>query len=209
MKNSFNETVKGIAIAGGIFLLGLLIGRTVTSPIIVAGEAASWAQFLGGILAVIAAYVFGERQSRAAMQNALNLQTLELQRKRDALLAILQAARTATQRLEERYTLTPQGKNKFRGCYDAAAYAGFLEAVSAISVLDLGSVEAVLAITGLKKAMSEIQTRAAVFIDTKIPAATVLYPDNRRDESQDLWIQVQVVMARMHHNKLIAALGGS
>jgi hypothetical protein len=142
-----------VALMAGYFVRQLDISR-LARP---ADVLAVWLVPLSTVFAILGAYLLGERQAQAAWESVLGSAESRGEKAEAALMRIATAAHSAIELLDDRYRDTHQDRMRLRVVYFADTFSTLIEALSAIPVHELTSVEAVIALVGLRKNMTEAQ----------------------------------------------------
>jgi len=107
------------------------------------------------IVPVFAAYLLGGRHVADIWERSMQAEDVHADRRRAAFLAIAKAAHDALMRLDDRYRNTFEHQMQLRAVYQSDASAALAEALASIPVHELPTVEAMVALAGLKRNMAE------------------------------------------------------
>jgi hypothetical protein len=150
-KLGYVTLIVGIAFITGYLCQGLGGGKALGNM------GMTWLVTANVVLSIIGAYVLGERQAQAAWESVLGSAESRGEKAEAAVMRIATAAHSAIELLDDRYRDTNQDRMRLRVVYFADTFSTLIEALSAIPVHELTSVEAVIALVGLRKNMSEAQ----------------------------------------------------
>jgi hypothetical protein len=140
-----------------VLTVGYLVRQLDISGLARPADVAIWLVPLSTVLAVLGAYLLGERQAQAAWESVLGSAESRGEKAEAAVMRIATAAHSAIELLDDRYRDTHQDRMRLRVVYFADTFSTLIEALSAIPVHELTSVEAVIALVGLRKNMNEAQ----------------------------------------------------
>jgi hypothetical protein len=149
------------------FIAGYFFKWLVTEHLLSSADMTIWLGAFGTISAIVGAFVLGERQIHALWRNSVEVGEQCAGKKRAAFLAMATAAFNAIDRLDNQYRNTPQDRMRIRAVYHGDMFASLIEALTTIPVHELESVEAVIALAGLKKNMIDAQRWLDQFIAEK------------------------------------------
>jgi len=119
------------------------------------------------IAAIVGAFVLGERQNHILCEQVLQADMQSTGKKHASFLVIAGAANSAMTRLSDHYRNTHQDRMRIRAVYHSDTFASLIEALAAIPVHELDSLEAAVALAGLKKNMLDAQRVIEPFIAAK------------------------------------------
>jgi hypothetical protein len=155
------------------------------------------------IAAIVGAFVLGERQNHLLFEHALHPDNQLTNKKRASFLVIVGAANSAMVRLSDHYRNTHQDRMRIRVVYHSDTFASLTEALAAIPVHELDSLEAAVALAGLKKNMLDAQRVIEPFIAAK----------NKSDDDAlsavlgaGLDLRMMKMYAASHHEQFAQAL---
>ncbi|MFC3457224.1 hypothetical protein [Massilia haematophila] len=126
-----------------------------------AGEWASWVQAVGSIAAILIAYFLGERQAQAAVDTMREAEQLSSARTYDQIVALAESVEKFTESMS---TIFHDGGFDYlvlRHKYDEAITESLLDSLKAVSAHELGSYNAILALTTLRKALQDFRDNMA------------------------------------------------
>ncbi|HVK94746.1 MAG TPA: hypothetical protein VM571_08465 [Noviherbaspirillum sp.] len=197
-------------------ILGLVLFGTITAvllmfswvPILWTDPAAAWVQAIGSIAAIAGAYLLAEKASRDAREQSLAMDRLTLQRKRDSILAIADAARAHADSIYRAFETDNDMINTLAIAlvFNKRVYSDVINAIAAVPLHDLGSFQAVDSLLKIKE--------ASVYLVEKVERAwhpadsQEIYqarPRNVRDEKASIRTSCNVV--RQEYQRLAAVLG--
>ncbi len=169
----------------------------------VAGNApAIWLGVLT-IIAIVCAFVLGERQIHALWKHSLETDAQSAARKRASFLALATTAHDAIVRLDDLYKNTHEDRMRIRAVYHGDTFASLIEALTAIRAHEPGSVEAAIAFAGLRKNMIDAQRLIDPFIAAKSrPNEDVLFPHM----AKGLDLRICRIFAEAHYQTLVHTL---
>jgi hypothetical protein len=161
---------------------------------------AVWLVPLSTVFAILGAYLLGERQAQAAWESVLGAAESRVEKAEAAVMRIATAAHSAIELLDDRYRDTHQDRMRLRVVYFADTFSTLIEALSAIPVHELTSVEAVIALVGLRKNMTEAQ----LLIERYVADQTVHHDSAMTGKGLDL--RACKAHASSHYHDLVRAL---
>jgi hypothetical protein len=151
-----------IAFIAGYFFSWLMKEHLLSSDVLF-----TWLGAFTTIAAIVGAFVLGERQNHILCEHALHADTQSTGKKHASFLVIAGAANSAMTRLSDHYRNTHQDRIRIRAVYHSDTFASLIEALAAIPVHELDSLEAAVALAGLKKNMLDAQRVIEPFIAAK------------------------------------------
>jgi hypothetical protein len=113
------------------------------------GNNAAWFQGVGTMIAIVGAFVIGERQSRASLQAIADAQMLAERSRRNSIFAVAKAAYARSKHIESAFSGSDIVSTLFR-TYDQSIIDSIVGALSASPVHELGSDDAVISFLGLR-----------------------------------------------------------
>jgi hypothetical protein len=193
-KFGYVTLIVGIAVITGYLCQGLGSGK------VLGNMGMTWLVTANVVLSIIGAYVLGERQAQAAWESVLGSAESRVEKAEAALMRIATAAHSAIELLDDRYRDTHQDRMRLRVVYFADTFSTLIEALSAIPVHELTSVEAVIALVGLRKNMTEAQ----LLIERYVADQTVRHDSAMTGKGLDL--RACKAHASSHYHELVRAL---
>jgi response regulator RpfG family c-di-GMP phosphodiesterase len=112
-------------------------------------EAAGWAQAIGSIAAIFAAFVLGERQASKARRDSIDIVLLEVRNRKQAILEICRAAKLRSDLVREIFitNYAPIGRYEV---YDHALIRGVIAGLESAPVYEIGEADAINAFLEIK-----------------------------------------------------------
>lgn len=161
------------------FITGYFFKWLVAEHLLSSADMTIWLGAFGTIAAIVGAFVLGERQIHALWRNAFEVGEQCAGKKRAALLAMATAAFHAIDRLDNQYRNTHEDRMRIRTVYHGDTFASLIEALMSIPVHELPTVEAAVALAGLKKNMIDAHKSLERFVaaKNKTNGGDVLFPD--------------------------------
>lgn len=111
-------------------------------------EAAGWIQAIGTVVAIIAAFLIAEHQSKSSLKTIVNAQKLAEDFKKNGTLAVVRAAKTHATNIGN--AIVPESPLQIYEVYDRSIIDGLVSALSAAPLYELGSTNAVVALLALR-----------------------------------------------------------
>lgn len=111
---------------------------------------AYWVQAIGSITAIFGAYLLGERQSKKAIQAALDLRNHEQRSRLASIFAICNVALDRTELVYRIFCQTEKEREQRFFKYDHSLLRGVVTAIDAIPFHEIGNASAVIAILELR-----------------------------------------------------------
>lgn len=150
--------VVGFAAIGLIFFVAtMIIIRWVVDFVTWSTLDSGWAQAIGSIAAILFAYFLGERQAAAALELARETNRMDARRRYDAILALAESADVFTARVAAVFTEDGFGYLQLKIEYRDAIMDDLISSVNAVSAQELGSYNAILALTLLREALANFK----------------------------------------------------
>jgi hypothetical protein len=112
-----------------------------------------WAQAIGSIAAILFAYFLGERQAAAALEVARETNRMDARHRYDAIVALAESANIFTARVADVFEEEGFGYFNLKFQYRDAIMDDLIDSVKAVSAQELGSYNAILALTTLREAL--------------------------------------------------------
>jgi len=139
-------TISVLAFAGALLLLRTL------SPLW-SQEASGWAQAIGGVTAIGAAYVFGERQAAAGLTAVREADRVLVERRNASILAVVDATQAYCIQAAKAFDHDKVSRIHLRVFYTSKTMESHIAALESIPAHELGSYEAVSAFMGLRQSV--------------------------------------------------------
>jgi hypothetical protein len=116
------------------------------------------------VLAIVAAFAFGERQMHVLWKSALQSDIDRTGKRKEATLAIATAAWKAIEQLDFQYRDTHTDRLRIRAVYHGDTFGSLIEALASIPAYEIEPTEAAIALAGLKKNLNEIRQAVDAFM---------------------------------------------
>jgi hypothetical protein len=145
------ERLLIISISLLAFVGTLLLLRTVGS--LWSQEASGWAQAIGGVAAIGAAYVFGERQANAALIAVREADRVLVDRRNASILAVVDATQAYCIQAAKAFNDGKVSGMHLRLSYTKKTMESHIAALESIPAHELGSYDAVSAFMGLRQSV--------------------------------------------------------
>lgn len=140
----------GLPIAGAGFFGGYFIQGFMSHPPIGSADLAAWVQAIGAISAIAGAYILGERQARAALDNSIKAQKIAVLEKQRAFFAICTAADNRARNIWEIYKGDKFSQTLRYSTYDESVVRSIVGALAAIPLHEIDSPDAIEALLNMK-----------------------------------------------------------
>lgn len=108
-----------------------------------------WAQAIGSVAAIFAAFFLGERQASKARRDAIEIVKLELTHRRSALLEICRAAKARSDLVRDTFVTSFKPIERYE-LYDHALIKGVVAGLEGAPVYELGDADAINAFLEIK-----------------------------------------------------------
>jgi hypothetical protein len=161
----------------------------------------AWVQAVGSIAAIIGAYWVSGIQIKADTVAAVEAEARAQRRQRGSILAIAKAAIEVVDVLPKAADHNLQGRLAVSILYDKRVFEGFINALEAVPIHELGSARAVTALLGLKNGLIAIQVAAEKFFAQSMGAEN-LYPSSRPDPAKKLSIGHRIASVQAAYEQL-------
>lgn len=150
-------TLATVALAVGAVLLYMIL----MVPVLDSANSAAWVQAVGSIMAIVGAYLVGERQVQGALRSVREAQRLELSRKNASILGIAAEANRIGLAVAKAFEGGGMNSIAVTLSYDERLADDVVNALAALPFHDLGSYEAVTSLFRLKNEMVKLQGAVA------------------------------------------------
>jgi ABC-type nickel/cobalt efflux system permease component RcnA len=168
--NSFPTMV--IAFATGYFFRLMLKEHTLVET-----TSANWLGALSAACVIVVAFVLGERQIASLLMHERDDSAIRTDAKRHAFIEMTVTTLSAIERLKDQYQDTHDDHMHIRAVYHRDTFTSLTAALDAIPMYELNSVDATVALAGLKKNMVEIQHLVDQYIDRRHERnASIVFP---------------------------------
>jgi hypothetical protein len=199
-KISAHQLLPTITIA---FIAGYFFNWLTKEHVLTSDYLFTWLGAFTTIAAIVGAFALGERQNHVLWQHSLQADAQSSDKKRASFLVIATAAHSAMVRLSDHYRGTHQDRMRIRAVYHGDTFASLIEALAAIPAHELDSLEAVVALAGLRKNMLDAQRMIEPFIAAKNK------PDDDAStisQGAGLDLRTMKIYAESHYEQLAQAL---
>lgn len=169
-----------------VFICTYFINGFQSHPPVASADMAAWVQAIGSIMAIAGAFLIGERQAETALKNSVAMSVLAEAKKRDAILAIAQAASTQVDAIADYSENKKSHKLALLLCYEQRIFLGIIDALSGIPIHEIGSAAGVAGLLGMKNDMIKIQTAIHKYLNTPIPASAVVYEIHEQPDPRNV-----------------------
>lgn len=126
---------------------------------------AAWSQAVGAIVAIVGAYVVGERQGKVALTNAVQLDTIVERKRIASILAIAKAANSRAKSIGQIFAGDEVNFERYFTEYHPSILESLSGALSAIPVHQLGSADAAIAMLDLRDSLGFLQRGIATWYE--------------------------------------------
>jgi hypothetical protein len=133
------------------FIGTLLLLRTLSQ--LWSQEASGWAQAIGGVAAIGAAYVFGERQAKAGLTAVREADRVLVERRNASILAVVDATQAYCVQAAKAFDQGRVSGIHLRLYYTQKTMESHIAALESIPAHELGSYDAVSAFMGLRQSV--------------------------------------------------------
>jgi hypothetical protein len=166
-------------------------------------NAVIWLSVLTTFSAIVIAFVLGAHQANAVWKSSIAVDEQSADRSRASFVGIVTAAFGAMDSLDDRYQHTHADRMRLRVAYQADTFATLIEALAVIPVHRLESVDAVIALVGLRKNMVDAQLLIERYIADKSR-----YQEGQpvADAGKGLDLRACKAHAASHYRNLVQAL---
>lgn len=120
-------------------------------------EWASWVQAVGSIVALLFAFLLGERQAKATLEGVREANRIDARRRYDAIVALAESAEEYTSRIGAIFHDGGFGYLELKIKYQESIMLDLIDALKSVSALDLGSYNAIFALASLRTAMVDFK----------------------------------------------------
>jgi truncated hemoglobin YjbI len=149
------------------FIAGYFFNWLIKEHLLSSDYLFTWLGASTTIAAIVGAFVLGVRQNHILCEHVFQADAQSMDRKRTSFLVMASAANSTIVRLSDHYRNTHQDRMRIRAVYHSDTFASLIEALAAIPVHELDSLEAAVALAGLKKNMLDAQRVIEPFIAAK------------------------------------------
>lgn len=146
--------VLGVSTTAALIVLLMLI-RGLGSPLWTQ-EASGWAQAIGSVVAIGAAYYLGERQAQAALQTVHEADKVAATRKFDSVLAVADSAYNYAKQVSKAFSGKRASFLHLEILYSENFMSDVINALQVVPAHELGSYDAVTAMLALRNAMNDL-----------------------------------------------------
>jgi hypothetical protein len=115
-------------------------------------------------LAIVAAFVLGERQMYTLWKTASKIDIDRMGKRQEAIVAMATAAWKAIEQLDFQYRDTHEDRLRIRAVYHSDTFGSLIEALTSIPAYEIEPTEAAIALAGLKKNLNEIRQAVDAFM---------------------------------------------
>lgn len=169
-RHSFPTMV--IAFAAGYFFKWM-----VKEHALVETTSTSWLAALSIVCVIVMAFLLGERQIANLLMRERNDSAARTDTKRHAFLEMTVTALSVIERLNDQYQDTHDDHMRIRAVYHHDTFTSVIAALDAIPIYELNSVDAIVALAGLKKNMVEIQHLVDQYVNrSQERNANIIFP---------------------------------
>lgn len=162
-----------------------------------------WAQAIGSVAAIFFAYYLGERQAAAAMTVTREASRMDARRRYDSILALVDSAETFTTHVASVFHDGGFGYLQLKINYRDAIMDDLIASVKSISAQDLGSYNAILALTMLREALDNFKGNIA---RAKVSHELLRNPENNSIPSWHTWDATALELCLSQIRKSVAGL---
>lgn len=162
MGNKAYERIALVAIS--IAAVAVIVNMIVSVPELRSDAAASWVQAVGSIAAILGAFEISRRQGAKARQQAIEMVERANRQRIESVRAIVVHAEEQARAMAETIQVMPYEIFKMTMAAPVLTLDEAAAALSAVPLHELGSYEAVSAITGMQKALASMRSAIDKYI---------------------------------------------
>jgi len=173
-ESRFRHSIPAMVVA---FAAGYFFKWMLKEHALVETTPTNWLGALSIVCVIVMAFILGERQIANLLIWERNDSATRTDTKRHAFLEMTATALSAIERLNDQYQDTHEDHMRIRVVYHHDTFASLIAALDAIPMYELNSVDATVALAGLKKNMIEIQHLVDQYIDRRQERnANIIFP---------------------------------
>ncbi|GGI53964.1 hypothetical protein [Oxalicibacterium solurbis] len=164
MKTNIWQLLPTILVAAlAAFVTSYFANRLINAQSDTNSSVLLWLFVCGILAAMVVAFTIGQRQVAALWRKAAAREERERERRQASWRQIVEAVHKALSDLADRYEDTPEDRMRIRIAYHRDTFTALAGTLAEIPVHELGSVEAAIALSGLKRNLRDAQYLADLY----------------------------------------------